>query len=133
MSLLSALLLRIAALALLSTVVFGDDCQPWKWKRQENEIICRYDATTPSTVNYYTCMELAVRYDIAVEVFFTLNPSVAPDCSNIRENTVYCVRGCKSPINLKFPFTFEVFQHQMGFLLTHVPIGLCRQATLARH
>ncbi|KAK0746793.1 hypothetical protein B0T18DRAFT_391176 [Schizothecium vesticola] len=98
MSLLSALLLRIAALALLSTVVFGDDCQPWKWKRQENEIICRYDAITPSTVNYYTCMELAVRYDIAVELFFTLNPSVAPDCSNIRENTIYCVRGYKQPL-----------------------------------
>ena len=96
MSLLPTLLIRIAALALLTSVVFGDDCQPWKWKRQQDEIICRYDATTPSTVNYYTCMELAIGYGITVEHFFTLNPSVATDCSNVRGDTVYCVSGCKS-------------------------------------
>jgi hypothetical protein len=59
------------------------------------EIVCRYEATTKSEVNYYTCHELAAKYSIAVEKLFQLNPAVDTDCDNIQPNTVYCVAGCK--------------------------------------
>jgi hypothetical protein len=58
------------------------------------DIVCRYESTTKSAVNYYTCTELALKYSITVEKFFLLNPSVDPDCDTIKPNTVYCVDGC---------------------------------------
>lgn len=87
--------------AVLAVQVVADDCQPWTWKRQAPEevgtIECRYETTISATesVNYYTCTELALRYGITVEQFFMLNPSVATDCSNLKNNATYCVRGCK--------------------------------------
>jgi hypothetical protein len=59
------------------------------------DVVCRYTGTTPERVNYYTCTELAVRYRITVELFFTLNPKVDKDCRNIEATTAYCVKGCK--------------------------------------
>ncbi|EPE32552.1 Plant lectins/antimicrobial peptide [Glarea lozoyensis ATCC 20868] len=54
---------------------------------------CRYNGTTPATVNYYTCTEIANKYDIKLASLFELNPSLKPDCSNIAPNTNYCVAG----------------------------------------
>ncbi|KAI0168065.1 hypothetical protein BJ166DRAFT_610970 [Pestalotiopsis sp. NC0098] len=61
------------------------------------EVNCRYSATTDSTVNYYTCSSLSNFYGITNEVFFTLNPELALDCSNILPNTQYCVAGWLHP------------------------------------
>lgn len=61
------------------------------------EVNCRYSGTTDSTVNYYTCSLLSMFYGITNQVFFTLNPELALDCSNIMPNTPYCVSGCKLP------------------------------------
>ncbi|KND95300.1 hypothetical protein TOPH_00685 [Tolypocladium ophioglossoides CBS 100239] len=58
------------------------------------DVVCRYKAKAPPAVNYYTCTELAMRYANTVENFFTLNPSVKRDCSNITPNAEYCVKGC---------------------------------------
>ena len=64
---------------------------------QPGQINCRYSATTYSDVNYYTCTQLADRYGITVQAFFTLNPELDLDCSNIQPNSEYCVAGCKYP------------------------------------
>jgi len=58
------------------------------------DVVCRYTAASPSDVNYYTCTELALRYETALEKFFVLNPSMDRDCATIQPNTEYCVRGC---------------------------------------
>lgn len=60
------------------------------------DVVCRFESTTKSDVNYYTCMELALKYSISVEKFFELNPTINKECSNIKPNTEYCVKGCKS-------------------------------------
>lgn len=63
------------------------------------QVNCRYAANTEGmSINYYTCTELAQGYGIEVATFFKLNPTVLPDCSNIKANTDYCVAGCKSRI-----------------------------------
>ncbi len=59
------------------------------------EVVCRYETKTLGEVNYYTCTDLARKYSITVEKFFTLNPSVDKDCNTIKPNTNYCVAGCK--------------------------------------
>ena len=62
----------------------------------QGQVVCRYTTNTADKVlNYYTCTALADRYGISVDVFFRLNPTVKRDCSNLRPNTDYCVRGCK--------------------------------------
>ena len=38
------------------------------------EVRCRYNATAPPMVSYYTCTELAKQYEIILEKFFLLNP-----------------------------------------------------------
>jgi hypothetical protein len=58
-------------------------------------IVCRFESTTKSEVNYYTCTELALKYSITVEKFFELNPTVNKACSNIQPDTDYCVKGCE--------------------------------------
>ncbi|KAI1394610.1 hypothetical protein F4819DRAFT_501693 [Hypoxylon fuscum] len=79
----SLLSLTLALLSLFSTAA-ADDCQP---------STCTHD-----NVNYYTCTQLAERYDITVEMFFTLNPDLDPDCGNILPNTDYCVEGFIEPV-----------------------------------
>ncbi|KAF3807738.1 hypothetical protein GCG54_00007471 [Colletotrichum gloeosporioides] len=79
----------------------ADECQPWTWKRDveaAGDIVCRYDATTSSTVNYYTCTEISLQYSISVEKFFLLNPDLDRDCETIKPNTTYCVRGYVMPL-----------------------------------
>ena len=66
---------------------------------QPGQINCRYSASTYSDVNYYTCTQLADRYGITVQAFFTLNPKLDLDCSNIQPNSEYCIAGCKYPNN----------------------------------
>ena len=43
------------------------------------EFRCRYNATAPRMVSYYTCTELATKYEIILEKFFLLNPLLDPD------------------------------------------------------
>ena len=59
------------------------------------DIHCRYATLTGSDVNYYTCTQLMEKYEITDDLFFMLNPSVSRDCSNIRPDSAYCVKGCK--------------------------------------
>lgn len=74
--------------------VLGDECQPHTWKRAVGDVVCQYTASSPATVNYYTCMGLAKKYGITIETFFKLNPTIDPDCIRVTPNTEYCVRGC---------------------------------------
>ena len=64
------------------------------------DVNCRYWAETGEDVNYYTCTELAERYEITVDKFFQLNPGVDEDCSNLKPSTEYCVDGCEGPPNV---------------------------------
>jgi len=77
----------------------ADDCQPWTWSAKRDvvpgKVVCRYTLNSGKEVNYYTCTELANKYDISIELFFTLNPEVDQDCKTIKPNTEYCVAGCK--------------------------------------
>ncbi|KAH7024401.1 uncharacterized protein B0I36DRAFT_294999 [Microdochium trichocladiopsis] len=62
------------------------------------EIRCRYATETRKDVNRWTCAWLAERYHITLDFFFTLNPSLGRDCSNIRPETAYCVKGFIEPL-----------------------------------
>lgn len=42
---------------------------------------------------------MATKYGITVDFFFTLNPTLELDCSNIQPKTEYCVDGCKLPLS----------------------------------
>lgn len=61
------------------------------------EVRCRYNATAPDPVSYYTCTELAERHEITLEHFFALNPLVDSDCSSIEAGERYCVAGTAAP------------------------------------
>ncbi|KAL2184990.1 hypothetical protein L209DRAFT_411059 [Thermothelomyces heterothallicus CBS 203.75] len=43
---------------------------------QPGDVNCRYSGTTSATVNYYTCTQMATKYGITVDDFFTLNPTL---------------------------------------------------------
>lgn len=77
----------IGAMAILDSISDGNVTT--------GEVNCRYSATTGSDVNYYTCTQLATKYGVTIDLFFTLNPTLKLDCSNIQPNTQYCVDGCK--------------------------------------
>ncbi len=51
--------------------------------------MCRYKATAPPTVDYYTCTEIANRHGTMAETSFQRNPSVDPDCNSIEANARY--------------------------------------------
>lgn len=95
------IILALCAFAQLTSA--ADDCQPWTWKRDvvPGSVVCRYTLNSGPEVSYYTCTELANRYDISVELFFALNPDVDEDCKNIKPNTEYCVAGCKWTLALQ--------------------------------
>lgn len=57
------------------------------------QVQCRFNATAPETVSYYTCTELAEKYRITIQQFLVLNPLLDPDCSSIQEGKQYCVAG----------------------------------------
>lgn len=113
---------------LLPILVMADECVPWTWQAKRDlgyatptatgidaqitpstekkrapavagEINCRYWGITSSQVNYYSCTEMSEFYDVDLELFFKLNPTLEPDCSNILPKTEYCVDGCKSPFH----------------------------------
>ncbi|KAH8723453.1 hypothetical protein GQ44DRAFT_595731, partial [Phaeosphaeriaceae sp. PMI808] len=57
------------------------------------EVRCRFNATAPTPVSYYTCTELAQRYRITITQFFFLNPLLDPDCSSIQTGENYFTTG----------------------------------------
>ena len=59
------------------------------------DVICEWSTTTKSSVNYYTCTELADKYGTLIDDFFELNPILNRECDNIQPDTQYCVIGCK--------------------------------------
>ncbi|KAI0377233.1 hypothetical protein F5Y04DRAFT_190452 [Hypomontagnella monticulosa] len=92
----------LAVLLLLGGKVSGadDECQPYQWKRslKVGEIVCRYDTTTGQDVNYYTCTQIAEKYEVPFEGLRELNPDLDEDCKNIKPNTTYCVHGFLEPL-----------------------------------
>lgn len=60
------------------------------------ELNCRAWARTHDEVNYYTCTEICNKYEITTDYFFSLNPTLETDCSNIQPRSRYCYDGCKS-------------------------------------
>lgn len=100
MSALCKLVSIFLAFSLVNYVVSADDCQPWQWTSKRDvvpgQVVCRYTLTSPAEVSYYTCIELADRYDISIDKFFLLNPDLDRDCKTIEPNTDYCVAGCES-------------------------------------
>jgi hypothetical protein len=83
---------------MLSQLVLAFGLLTYSANAAPGDVVCRYETTTLSEVNYYTCTELANKYSISVEKFFQLNPSVDKECDTIKPNTNYCVAGCKSPL-----------------------------------
>ncbi|KAB5583029.1 hypothetical protein GE09DRAFT_288076 [Coniochaeta sp. 2T2.1] len=65
---------------------------------QPGEIVCQMEYTTDETPNRYTCAEMAGLFDVPPELIFTLNPSIEPDCGNLRPQTRYCVIGFLEPV-----------------------------------
>lgn len=47
------------------------------------KIVFRFDATTASAVNYYTCQELALKYSITVQNLLELNPTLEKECRRL--------------------------------------------------
>ncbi|KAK1959916.1 hypothetical protein LY78DRAFT_619323, partial [Colletotrichum sublineola] len=115
-------LVSLTTSLLTFTSAFAAECQPATWSKEglratpspemtimsENMIIlgtaepgeinCHYASRTGSNVNYYTCTQLAEKYEISVEEFFLINPTLEPDCSNIEPRTEYCVDGFIEPV-----------------------------------
>jgi hypothetical protein len=60
------------------------------------DVHCRRPSRTSDSVNYYTCYAMAEMNRISPDLFFTLNPTLNLDCSNIEPDTEYCVDGCES-------------------------------------
>lgn len=85
--------------------MLADECQPHTWAASVKalnmdavgKINCRYETTTQSTVNEKTCTSIAKKYQTTVDELVKLNPSLGGDCTeNIKPQTTYCVKGCKS-------------------------------------
>lgn len=115
--------LPVAVIFLLSWplgVVTSNDCQPITWANppearadhtktlvvptiawlpdkpiKAGDINCRSYDRTYDDANYYSCKELAYKWNIRLAWFFQINPTLLPDCSNILPNTLYCIRACK--------------------------------------
>ncbi|OIW29673.1 hypothetical protein CONLIGDRAFT_338708 [Coniochaeta ligniaria NRRL 30616] len=62
------------------------------------DLVCRFWYPTDSDANCYTCTELSNTFGIDLDFFFTLNPTVLRDCSNIQPLTEYCVAGFIEPL-----------------------------------
>jgi hypothetical protein len=62
---------------------------------QAGEINCRMFGETDEHVDSQTCLELADHYHLDIAKFFTLNPVLHKDCSNVRPMSKYCVAGCE--------------------------------------
>lgn len=119
----SLVITGVSFLALLHAAS-GDDCQPWTWKWnaarmgavaatampsprvavkpyvraatvEPGEVNCRSWAQTYDNVGYWSCSQLAEDFGITLDKFWTLNPTLAPDCKGIQPNTEYCVDRCE--------------------------------------
>jgi len=86
-----------AANTTVPVVAVPTDAVPQK-SLKAGDINCRAWARTNDDPNYYSCKDLAERWSISTNWFFQINPTILPDCSNIRPNTRYCVHACKSLI-----------------------------------
>ncbi|KAH7306161.1 hypothetical protein BKA65DRAFT_578340 [Rhexocercosporidium sp. MPI-PUGE-AT-0058] len=62
------------------------------------ELNCRYTGHSDTVINYYSCMKMAIFYEITIEKFFSLNPTLKKDCSNIQPSSGYCVKGFIEPV-----------------------------------
>ncbi|KAK3682884.1 hypothetical protein B0T22DRAFT_494504 [Podospora appendiculata] len=62
------------------------------------QVNCRRYDWTDATVNYYTCMQLALRWEITIEKFYILNPDVDKNCKTIKPDTMYCLGGFIEPV-----------------------------------
>lgn len=71
-------------------------------KLRPGEINCRFYERTYDDANYYSCKEMADKWDLSIPQFFFLNPILLPDCSNIEKNALYCITGCKLRVSVDF-------------------------------
>ncbi|OAL54647.1 hypothetical protein IQ07DRAFT_628421 [Pyrenochaeta sp. DS3sAY3a] len=62
------------------------------------ELNCRAWGYTYNEVNYYTCTEICNMYEITTDYFFSLNPTLETDCSNIQPKSEYCIDGYIEPL-----------------------------------
>lgn len=85
----------VASQALIPTISNSSSSVADVGCAEPGQINCRYFSSTYADVNYYTCTQLADRYDIDIDLFFELNPDVKKDCTNIQPYTEYCVDGCE--------------------------------------
>lgn len=113
------------SLIVLSQQAFADDCRAATWSKRDvdpvqefskprfipsplkrdvsngslaaGDVLCRYYGHTDKNVDYYSCTQLASFYNIPIDQFFALNPTLKSDCSNIAANTDYCVVGSVQP------------------------------------
>jgi hypothetical protein len=79
------------------------------------EIHCRYNATAPEKVTYYTCTGLATKYSISAEKFFILNPLIDPDCTSIQAGESYCVAGSVIPTTADGTCKSESYVFCLGY------------------
>ncbi|KAL2193158.1 hypothetical protein P885DRAFT_81433 [Corynascus similis CBS 632.67] len=88
-----------ASSLLLVLAVRADDCQPatWNAKRWEGAYNPKALKRTNGTMSTRTTL-MATKYGITVDFFFTLNPTLELDCSNIQPKTEYCVDGFIEPV-----------------------------------
>ncbi|KAK7962895.1 uncharacterized protein PG986_003720 [Apiospora aurea] len=89
------------------------------------EVRCRYNATAPAEVSYYSCTEMADTYGISIAYFFLLNPLIDPDCSSIQAGKEYCVDG------LVLPTSADGCSRSMSPRWTD-PVARPRKTTLVR-
>ena len=141
-SVLALALAALSGLCPVVPFAAADDCQPSTWAAQDDihvlgaatsppgpkitrhaesknpknvgpgDVNCRFWVPTGEDVNYYTCTELAEKYEITVEKFFELNPDVKDDCSNLKPNTEYCLDGCENPTPVLGPWETKLMYVQ---------------------
>lgn len=59
------------------------------------ELNCRAWAETYGQVSFCTCAGICDMYGITMDRFFSLNPTLKKDYSDIHPNSRYCYDGCK--------------------------------------
>lgn len=69
---------------------------------EAGDVNCRYTASLEEETTLDRCAALGQRYSEPSAKILHLNPSLNGDCSNIKYNTPYCVKGCKFSDTLAF-------------------------------
>lgn len=80
------------------------------------DLVCRFYIPTKQDVNYYTCTALAQTAGIENEEFFSWNPDLKTDCSNIQSWNWYCVDGCRS---LTYLLASPSATYEMRLIVSH--------------